>query len=51
MNSLVASEIEYINLLKETSKESYDELIIKIIDTLSINELEKIVEEKKNNKI
>lgn len=51
MNSLVASEIEYINLLKETSKESYDELVRKVIDKLSIHELEKIIEEKKNNKI
>lgn len=51
MNSLVASEIEYINLLKETSKESYDELVRKVIDALSIDELEKFVEEKKNNKI
>ena len=48
MNSLVDSEIEYINLLKETSKESYDELIRKVLDTLSIEELEKIVEEKRN---
>lgn len=51
MSSLVASEIEYINLLKETLKESYDELVRKVIDALSIDELEKFVEEKKNNKI
>ena len=47
MGSLVNSEVEYINLLKETSKESYDELVRKVIDTLSVEELEKIVEEKR----